>query len=468
MRRRSGSWLTRGALLLAVLTITGCEEAPKEDNTAQLVQQAAAIKWGDGEPLASKLATLDALADEIDKQAAGGATDALKPSRDAYASAILAGLAGPIRASLEAELKLPDPEAFASQFEALKAYILLSDKARLATEADWLRGVLVERAYGALTKPAPTAGDKKSLERHLGALVTGMKDGTIPTAPADPAIVQPAQQVLGGVSAEQAYAARFIGALDRSKIDPSGPAAAPNLRLPPVSVASVLADRPDALAIFKSRSQKEGGDAYAVRGIYTVQGYQAVTASVKGASSEIARDKWVVEITSDAPEEAVLSQILSEYRGQYQDAWVRFIKDVTVEEAKDNPARIKLLDALLKAPPPQLRLLQAVEEHTAFKDVPADKVPASGGIKAKLAPAVRFGVPEDGGKADGTPLAQYLAALEPLRETLMIAQDANLDLDKRDFAAAKKKAEEQLKPLEGIAADLLRPLLLEPIDAITP
>lgn len=451
---RAGLRLT--ALCLAALLLVVACKSKELEAVDQAEAAVAAIDWNDGRDVADKLRTLAALDTALQQLPAGKDRQARRAAGDrALTSAIAVGLVRPVIAQLEKELRM-DVGLGQRGFDALKTYLLLGSPARAKEHAGWLTLELSSRAAG-LHGPASKL-PAKQLQTELGKVVMrytmALADGEVEAEALDADLVEQVRKIRRMVAGSDRLWELIVDKLAAERIDPGGPATDENLRFPPLSLATLFADRREVLAVLHSKRFDREAVWQQVDGVYTAAGYQAVHKAAADRLAAAKADRFVLDEgeARSATDRLVLAnrRLLQDYEQQHVKVWRELLLDVTVVPAKSDEERAKIVKLLATEPCPLRQLLDLVRESTVAMKATEGAAPAP---QSELANKTFGSLGAFGGPAADAPLAQYHQAL---RE----ASDKLASQDRSGLKAAEQKTRELLWKLDATGQELVGPVLL--------
>jgi type VI secretion system protein ImpL len=503
--------------------------------TGQISREAADVRWNDGTPATAKVDKLDRLRDQVMKldtwETEGPPVshgwfmyqgdELFQPLLGQYMKSLEEGFVRPSKQRLEEKLRAATGAKYLEDYNNLKTYLLLNDKAHLQEWADWETGRLTQ-VWAEILRPTTDLSEldlKKKLEPHVRYYVDLLKRGVVEGQPLEMPLVERTRDVLSRVGPSQRYYDQFVTVLVDQKYDEAGPSTRDNLKYPPVSLQEMFEDRPEVLTILHSTRKEREGKWFEVQGPYTDKGHAQVLASLKEGAKVLEREKWVVPLTSAEAEQGdkiqqALDRVRQDYDSEYIRQWTAFFRDIQVDVPPTNREAIAEFRVLSTPDWPYLRLLRTLADHTQFDEKePESQVTADGGVidqlkeKAKkkldqktkgqvgkLLPGekgerydpvpdkfesmVRFAVPPPPPAADpeappapekpaDTGLSKYISLLEQLSGDMGNIEDGppNADTAKatETFEAAVKETQGLLLGMDETGQELMGPLLLNPL-----
>jgi hypothetical protein len=501
-RRRRRIVAAVGALLALVLlvpaTLALADNRRLVARTEAVTRAAAEVDWNDPSvPPLDKLQKLDALRDslallshykETGPPIAYGKLlyqgDALlSPTRDAYADCLRKAFVEPAKAALEDSLRRTTGAQYLDGYEHLKAYLLLADRAHLLNgQADWEKARLTKSWAERLRRAAPAVPEadlEARLAAHVGFYVDLLQHGEAEGEQLDASLVGSVRDRLARVGSNARLYDQFVNALVGQR-DPAGKPA-----YPPISLQTLFADRPEVLLRVKS-AQKERQDKWAeVQGPYTRKGHERVVASLEEGQKLLALETWILPLTGQQQQSA-LERLRADYDETYINQWTSFFRDIDVTVPSNRRDAVSELRDLSTPDWPYQRLLRTLADNTQLDDAPPTPGQAPGDadpITARFRSTVGFGVPAPPAKPkEGEPpkgpapvaapiaLAAYIAILVDLGAELETTKEGGVPMTstlaaEALFAGAQKATRKLIWDLDSTGQELLRPLLLPPLQA---
>lgn len=283
-------------------------------------------------------------------------------ARGSYEQLLLGPFQGRLASAIDATLRTGSDVSV--QYEALKAYRMLSDPAHF--DAEGLQIFVLSYWDSALTPPM-TPAERADLAGHLDALV---RAGAVGSAiRLDPVLVDSVRSRLRSQSSAQRVALRL------------------NVRLnthhdPDFTVASLGPTASELFVGADGQSAPQG-----VPGRYTIDAFrEVVSEQIPRMAAQLATEaKWVLGIAQpDANVDA--AQVLSAYRAEYAQAWTRLLDDLHLKAAAGNPEAAREAQLLALPEGPLALVLGAVVLQTPLR--------LPNGIEGPIAPtdaaAARF------------------------------------------------------------------------------
>lgn len=291
-------------------------------------------------------------------------------ARTAYEQMLRDALPPRLAVRLEGQLRAQDQAD--SQYEVLKAYLMLLDPThfdapalRAHVEADW------EHLYGRLIAPE----QRQALTGHLDALLA--QGAVVSPLPKDAALVDSARATLARVPLPQRVYQRLRQRGLGEGFAPFSPAQAGGPKTPLV------------FARASGKPLTEG-----VSGLYTYKGYhQGFQPQVGQAARELAAEQsWVLGDAAQAaptlPEAELVDAVRRAYLTDYRDTWKDLIADIklippaSITQALD---RTRVLAASDSPLPP---LLKAMSHETTLLAEPEGQTEAVGRATRRIEAAV--------------------------------------------------------------------------------
>jgi type VI secretion system protein ImpL len=365
--------------------------------TEGISKAAREIDWATGSPI-DKVTKLDGLQEHVEflnQNKRDGAPvgygfpmyvgDKLyPPARDQYIEILRRGFIKPSKDALEDKLRHATGAKYLDEYNTLKTYLLLNDRAHLVDHSEWEKGRLVQQWAENLRKQSSDMSEadlKDKLLKHVSFYVDLLKTGEAPGEELDKALVENVRDKLTRVGAAQRYYDQFVTVLIDQKYDETGPSTDENLKYPPVSLKSIFADRPEVLAKVKSASravdeqrQADAPHPWKVEGPYTYKGHEQVLTSLEEGHKLLEREKWVVPLTAEEEKEGdriqkALDRVRQDYDSQYITQWVNFFRDIDVQIPNTNKDALNEFKVLSTPDWPYQRLLRTLADNTQFDEV---------------------------------------------------------------------------------------------------
>jgi type VI secretion system protein ImpL len=495
--------------------------------TEERAKAAAVINWADGRPATEKLTLLQPVLErlqEIDGFKENGVPwgmgftmyqgdEVYRPTVRVYVSNLQQGFVLPCQQRLETRLKGANGTAYLRERLDLKTYLMLSDVEHL--DVEWATGRLTS-LWAEILRPTtniPEVDLKKQIVAHVKYYLTLLKLGKVTPVPPNADLVEKVRKILQAVPVPTRYYEMFVNSLIDEKYDEAGDNTRDNQKFPPVTLQGMFADRPDVLKVMTSARFVKEKRWQEVDGPYTDKGHYAVLQQIEAGENLLMFEQWVVPLTADERGDKVvthLANLAQDYDTRYINQWTDWFKDVTVVAPATVKEAVEVYGTLVRPEWPYLRVLRQVEDHTQWKKGKAAAILDNKGVtdqaNAKLNQAIssktggirvgvdikdinkignktstvpmifkktmEFGVPGDtrAGPITDTPLAKWISTLEALRGEMIKAQDLGEGADKRALQErlleAAKQSESLLQPLDDKARELLRPLLLTPLQIL--
>lgn len=294
----------------------------------------------------------------------------------------------------------------------------------------------------------------------------------------------------------------FVNALKDMRIDEAGDDAVDNLSFSPITLASVLRDRPEALKHLRSRRFEQTRLYQQVEGPYTERGHAAVMELIKAASGLLETEAWVVPLMAEESPRKIpehLAGVAKRYETEYIRQWSLFVADIRIASPATADDAIELYRVLSTTPYPFGRLVEVLENETQWKSAnPLNESDAltreanrrfnarlqtySRGITFdidlraigremevvpqtfKSATEINKGSRQRGGDSR---MFEYAGIVRDLRTMMIEQKRANPSLSlaalNDAFSGARGKAEQLVTGYDEKARALLLPLLLAPL-----
>jgi type VI secretion system protein ImpL len=173
-------------------------------------------------------------------------------------------------------------------------------------------------------------------------------------------------------------------------------------------------------------------NTYTVPGAYTLEGYREMMERLKSSvAEEFRKDDWVMRADAGAVENIDLKkdELLNLYYRDYKGHWQRFLQETKLQEFKSKEEAVRSLRLLAgsTSPSPLESLLREVARQTNlsaadagwwswFKGLFASKTGAGSTteVEKEFRPLIQFFA----GKAEASPMAQYLASIKKVADKL--------------------------------------------------
>lgn len=358
-------------------------------DVGRVSHEAAEVKWYDGGRAAEKVDKLDSLRNmvgRLDDFRENGApvgyrfgmyqgNKLFEPTLNQYIASLQQGFVRPTKERLETKLKSASGAKYLEDFNNLKAYLLLNDKAHLEDFADWESGKLVQQWAEILrpTSDVPENELKNKIAPHVAYYVDLLKRGVIAGEPVDAPLVERTRDILTRVGPTQRYYDQFVTVLVDEKYDESGPSTHDNLKYPPTTLGELFSDRPEVLTKIKGSQKESTGKAVEVQGPYTARGKVEVVRRLEQGQKVLDREKWVVPLTAEEKTagdkiQLALDRVHQDYDSEYIRQWVSFFRDLMVEVPTTNKDAIAEFKVLSTPDWPYLRLLKTLDENTQLHE----------------------------------------------------------------------------------------------------
>ncbi len=502
---------------------------------------AADVSWYDGGRAAEKVEKLDTLRSvvgKLDDFRENGAPVGYRfgmyqgdklfdPALKQYIASLQQGFVRPTKDRLEAKLKSVSGAKYLEDYNNLKAYLLLNDKAHLEDFADWETGKLVQQWAEILrpTSDVPEQELKLKIIPHVAYYVDLLKRGIIVGEPIDGPLVERTRDILTRVGPTQRYYDQFVTVLVDEKYDESGPTNRDNLKYPPTFLGDLFVDRPEVLTKVRSSQKERTGKWFEVLGPYTARGKVEVVRRLEEGHKLLDREKWVVPLTAEEKQQGdkiqqALDRVHQDYDSEYIRQWVSFFRDLAVEVPTTNKDAIAEYKVLSTPDWPYLRLLKALDDNTQLRDdeknqaqqiaggdggvidqlklkiqqrvesktrirssqfmglLPGEKGERYDPVPDKFKSMTGFGVPPappaaKEGQAPPPPaptgLSKYVGLLEALSGEMGNIEDGPPTADTKKvtelFEVAVKEAQSLLLHMDETGQELMTPLLMNPLKA---
>ena len=495
--------------------------------TEARAKSAATITWNDGKPATEKLDTLQPLLDrlmEMDAYKEDGVPfgmgftmyqgeEVYRPAVRIYVSNLQQGFVLPCQQRLVTRLRSANGEAYLRERTDLKTYLMLSDVEHL--DVAWASGRLTS-LWAEILRPTtniPEADLKKKLAPHVQYYLLLLKLGKVQPVPPDAQLVEKVRKILQSVPVPKRYYEMFVNSLIDEKYDEAGDNSRENQKFPAEDLQRMFPDRPDVLKVLTSTRYVKEKRWQEVDGPYTDKGHYAVLQNIEAGEKLLLREEWVVPLTPDERGDKVvthLANLAQDYDTRYINQWTDWMRDITVQAPATVKESVEVYGTLTRTEYPYLRILRKLEDHTQWKKGKAAAVLENDAVSSQLnqrinakvsgmtqgirvgidvkdinkiggklstVPAtfkktVAFGVPGDPsqGNVTDTPLAKWISIVEALRGEMIKAQDLGAGADMRALQErlldAGKQSDAMLQPFDDKARELLRPLLITPLQIL--
>ncbi|TKD07394.1 type VI secretion system membrane subunit TssM [Polyangium fumosum] len=495
-------------------------------STQERVENAMKINWGEGEPgpkleqldpVYARLKELDDFRTNLPLSYGWGmyrGEEIYRPAVTAYVALLQTGFVLPCKTKLEDRLKNAKGKQYLRERTDLKTYLMMSDVANL--DVDWETGRLTglwAELLKATNSTMPEYELKERLAKHVRYYLELVKDKKVLPLPADKALVENVRKTLQSVPVQDRYYELFVNSLNDERYDEAGDDRKENRKYPPLSLADLFVDRPNATKFIQSARYQKDKRFKDVEGPYTDKGHYIVVLNVANAEALLLSEQWVAPL---GPDEAIdkiptnLKRLSEDYDQRYIEQWSDFLADITITPPSTVKEALDLYNILLNTPYPYLQILRAVEDHTQWKKYKKGDGPSvnkdelnkmfntklqqqfsqkTGGLRIttnvdvtkmgerpstvppSFAALISFGVPPEntrpGQPITDTPLQKYLDSITELRRVMqdIPAPPTSTDMINlsEQLSDVAKKVEAFLQPLDEKAKALLRPLLLNPL-----
>jgi type VI secretion system protein ImpL len=501
--------------------------------TLDQAKAADAVDWETKDKVGPKLDKLDPLLarlKEIDKYKKDGVPlfkqwgmyqgDVLEgPAVGVYVKAMQNAMVKPVKGRLEDKIKLIKGDKYLHDRTLLKTYLMLSDPEHLDVDADQdlddpevakndgTEVTALTAAWYEILKQYSEVTEielKKRLRPHVRYYLKLIKTKRVTPLPPNEKLVQGAQKTLQSVPVAKRYYDLFVNSLIDEKYVEGGDDVRSNKKYPPINLADLFVDKPDALKLITSKTFQKEKRYKEVEGPYTEKGHYRVIRNIQEGATYLEREAWVVPL---GPEEKLdrvpinLEHLANEYDQQYASAWQDWLLDISVAQPATVKEAIDLYGVLTSPPRPYVNILRALEDGTQWKaskkevyenaelqrvmkDQARMKLSAmTGGLRVevdlqKIGPrtstvpgifrkTVDFAVPSAANGND-PPVNKYLSRLEALRGVLQKEEDARPGVDPRlvqdRLTDALKEATDLLQGSDDRAKTILTPLIINPLN----
>ncbi len=483
----------------------------------------AELKWNDGGPPSQKFPLLNPTLEHLrehDKFEAEGipwgmgwwmfvADRTYRPKLVVYAAQMQTGMVTPVKKELEERLRRANGDKYLHDRTLLKQYLMLNDIEHLDTE--WATGRYTQ-LWAYLLKPQSDVSDlelKNAMRPHVQYYFELMKREKITPIELDNDLVERVRAALQAVPVDKRYYEMIVNSLNDERIDEAGEPSIDNMVFPPVQLPRIFPDKPEVLKYFESRSYLAKQGYKQVEGPYTEKGHYAVVKQIEAADGLLKAESWVVPLTKDETPEKIpkyVAAVKTRYEETYINQWVEFFLDIKAKTPTSADEAIEEYRVISTTEYPMRRLLQTLEDHTQWKNAnpleandavtkeinrrfnqklnmytygivvnvdlkemvkKMDKVPAKFlnttqfGLQTKKKPGTDQVVTGD------SRVFKYAEIVKKLKEDIFAEKnkDPNLDLrqmnDRMD--QARKDAEALLQGYDETTRQLVRPLLLDPL-----
>ncbi len=335
------------------------------NDTLDRVKQADALDWDAHDSLKAKLEKLVPLLDrlkDLDRYKKEGPPISMKwwmyqgeviegAAVAEYVKVMQNAMVKPVRGKLEDKIKLIKGEHYLADRTVLKVYLMLSDPEHLDVDPDAdddekNDGTEVGAITRAWAEHLKTYSDLDELtlrikiRPHVRYYLKLLKSKRVAPVPRNDKLVLAAQKTLQGVPVAKRYYDLFVNALSEERYVEGGDDLRSNRKYPPVTLADVFIDKPDALKVITSKQFQKEKRYKEVEGPYTEKGHYRAIRNVKEGGDLLAREAWVVPL---GPEEQLarvpvnLKHLAEEYDQRYSEQWNDWQLDINVQQ----PATVK-------------------------------------------------------------------------------------------------------------------------------
>ncbi|MBL8719905.1 MAG: type VI secretion system membrane subunit TssM [Myxococcales bacterium] len=495
------------AVLIVPSSCTFARNLSLVDDTVSIAKDAAKLKWGDPATPSEKIKRLEPLrmhllklrdfhdkGPDVTLRWGMYTGDKLYPSaRAVYAAQMQVGFSDPAREVIEGRLRSIEGgsttkgEAYNRAYDDIKLYLMVTDMGKDHLDPVWAAGRLV-RLWIAGFKVAPTQELEAELRPHVELWLDMLKKGEVTAWKADRTLVATARKRMLKVPRLD----RDYEALVRDA----------SYEIAPVKFSSIFYG---TIAPYVTSTLHPSVD-----GAYTRYGWAKVKEQLEKKKNKLDAEQWVLdddEKTKDGDSEKHLAALRQRYYERYIEAWKDFLSSITIVPPKGPEDALTMFEALCEPEYPYLRLIRTVDEHINFDteanaaekkagalgdkvskkvtekvktnigDAGAGALPAmpkatKNPVEKEFARFNAFGAeppPTEGDTPPPTPLKQYINSLGRLVGHLTDLRDSKMKMDRKILELDRKEAEVIAKKLLGQAGldaglDLLRPLLLRPLD----
>ncbi len=495
-------------------------------DTQAKVEEAMKINWADGESPGAKLDQLEPILKrlkELDDYRASlplgmgwgmyRGEEIFRPTVTAYVALLQTGFVLPCKTKLEDRLKGAKGKQYLRERTDLKTYLMMSDVENL--DIDWETGRLTGLWAEILkaTSSMPEYELKQRLAVHVKYYLQLVKDKKVLPLPPDRPLVDKVRGTLTAVSVQDRYYELFVNSLNDERYDEAGDDRKENRKYPPLNLADLFVDRPNATKLIQSARYQKDKRFKDVEGPYTDKGHYIVVLNVANAEALLNSEQWVIPLGPDEKLDKIptnLKRLSEDYDQRYIEQWSDFLSDITIVPPSTVKEALDLYNILLNTPYPYLQILRAVEDHTQWKKYKKGDGPSvnkdelnkmfntkvqqqfsqrTGGLRIttnvdvtkmgerpstvppSFAGLISFGVPPEntrpGQPITDTPLQKYLDSLTELRRVMqdLPAPPTSNDMINlsEQLSDAAKKVDAFLQPLDEKGKALLRPLLINPL-----
>ncbi|HVG04639.1 MAG TPA: type VI secretion system membrane subunit TssM, partial [Burkholderiaceae bacterium] len=281
-------------------------------------------------------------------------------------------------------------------YEALKAYLMLYDPARMEPEA--FKRFVMDDWETNLAQSLP-ASQRPAAEAHLNAMLERHRE--LPALRVDADLVAAARSKLAGRTITE----RIYQRLRREGVGATAPEFTISHK---VGAAAPL--------VFTRASGKPLTTG--VPGLYTLAGYQAFEGAVERVSQVFAdEESWVLGVKSSPLDLVRKRQVADEVRRLYLEdyarTWQEFVKDIRLVRARDVQGSVNLARVLSASDSPLPVLLRAiVREVTLVRREDADKSMIERGVDLGAKQVEKFSSKLPG--KSGLSTARELASAEQI------------------------------------------------------
>ncbi len=488
----------------------------------------AELNWGDGAPPSSKFPLLNPTLDQLrqhDKFDTEGVPLSMgwwmfsgdrvyRPTLVVYAAQMQTGFVAPAKKRLEERLKTANGDRYLQDRTALKQYLMLNDTEHL--DVEWATGRYTQ-LWAEILKPQSDVSDrdlKDAMRPHVQYYFELLKRGRITPVDLDKDTVDRVRGALQAVPVDRRYYDMIVNSLNEERIDEAGEPTIENMVFPPVQLPGIFPGKQDVLKYFESKSYLAKQGYKLVEGPYTDKGHYAVVEQITAAEGLLNTESWVVALTKDETPEKIPKYVLAvktRYEEVYIQQWTDFFNDIKAKTPTSADEAIDIYRVIHTPEYPLRRLIQSLEDHTQWKNAnplesndavarevnrrfnqklsmytygivlnvdlremakKMDKIPSK--FKSTCQFSGQAKQPLNNNQASPTVnkgdsrVFLYAEIVKKLKEEIQTAKinDPNFSLlrmnDQMDVA--RKAAEALLQGYDETARQLLRPLLLDPLN----
>ncbi len=403
----------------------------------------------------------------------------IDPALRAYRAEMTREFIAPVRLALENRLGRANSEPCEQTRRNLKAYLMLTDPARL--DVDWLTPYLIslwnnQRAGGRSASGALHDAARPLLRYYFEWFTRPCRqDLCIRPPKADAQMIEKARARYRAVPMSERFYAQFVTAVARDPV--TG-----HLGLPPVSLDTIFDRRPITPSHLTSRQKLARGTTFEIPGLFTWRGWKRVHRNLKNSAQTLAREQWV--LGPPGPEASGELKRYGEaaaarYVQQYIKAWEGFMADLVVTAPDSLSQAIKLYDYLATPQGQPYRwILRELMYNTAFPPdhkrwrayqlLSKHSSPMPNALHRRFQNTVAMGISlGDRASTVSTSLDGYLDDLATLRrrmaEQLARNPAAGVDTVATLLDYVWGETQRRLESRDATAQRLMRPLLETPL-----